>query len=73
MGSGRPTVHDDPWDARVRVQRVLKPGGTEIRIWRAHERVSVKRASAADEDSRLTVQVRFDDRFTGAPHQGPAR
>ena len=31
-------------DARVRVQRVGKPGGTAIRIWRAHERVSVKRA-----------------------------
>jgi hypothetical protein len=25
-------------DARVRVQRVGKPGGTELRIWRAHER-----------------------------------
>ena len=35
-------------DARVRVQRVGKPGGTEIRIWRAHERVSVKRASAEE-------------------------
>jgi hypothetical protein len=35
-------------DARVRVQRVLKPGGTEIRIWRAHERVSVKRTSAEE-------------------------
>jgi hypothetical protein len=35
-------------DARVRVQRVGKPGGTEIRIWRAHERVDVKRASAQE-------------------------
>jgi hypothetical protein len=35
-------------DARVRVQRVGKPGGTEIRIWRAHERVSVKPASAEE-------------------------
>jgi len=35
-------------DARVRVQRVGKPGGTEIRIWRAHERNSVKRASAEE-------------------------
>jgi hypothetical protein len=35
-------------DARVRVQRVGKPGGTEIRIWRAHERVSVKRATAEE-------------------------
>jgi hypothetical protein len=31
-------------DARVRVQRVGTPGGIEIRIWRAHERISVKRA-----------------------------
>jgi hypothetical protein len=39
-------------DARVRVQRVGKePGGTEIRIWRAHERVSVKRTTA-EEDKR---------------------
>jgi hypothetical protein len=35
-------------DARVRVQRVGKPDGTEIRIWRAHERVSVKRATAEE-------------------------
>jgi hypothetical protein len=35
-------------DARVRVQRVGKPGGTEIRIWRAHERVSVKRTTAEE-------------------------
>jgi hypothetical protein len=31
-------------DARVRVQRVGKPGGTEIRTWRAQERISVQRA-----------------------------
>jgi hypothetical protein len=35
-------------DARVRVQRVGKLGGTEIRIWRAHERISVKRATAEE-------------------------
>jgi hypothetical protein len=35
-------------DARVRVQSVGKPGGTEIRIWRAHERISVKRTSAEE-------------------------
>jgi hypothetical protein len=36
-------------DARVRVQRVGKePGGTEIRVWRAHERVSVRRATAEE-------------------------
>jgi hypothetical protein len=32
-------------DARVRVQRVGKLGGAEIRIWRAHERVRVKRTA----------------------------
>jgi len=36
-------------DARVRVHRVdRKPGDTEIRIWRAHERVSAKRATAEE-------------------------
>jgi hypothetical protein len=39
---GRPYTTAGGKDARVRVQRVGKPGGTEIRIWRAHERVSVK-------------------------------
>ena len=38
-------------DARVRVRRVGKPAGTEIRVWRAHERVSVKRTTA-EEDKR---------------------
>jgi len=45
---GRPYTTAGGKDARVRVQRVGKPGGTEIRIWRAHERVSVKRASAEE-------------------------
>ena len=40
---GRPYTTAGGKDARVRVQRVGKPGGTEIRIWRAHERVAVKR------------------------------
>jgi hypothetical protein len=40
---GRPYTTAGGKDARVRVQRVGKPGGIEIRIWRAHERVSVKR------------------------------
>ena len=31
-------------DARVRVRRIGQPDVTEIRIWRAHERVNVKRA-----------------------------
>ncbi len=45
---GRPYTTAGGKDARVRVQRVGKPGGTEIRIWRPHERVSVKRASAEE-------------------------
>ena len=45
---GRPYTTARGKDARVRVQRVLKPGGTEIRIWRAHERVRVKRATAEE-------------------------
>jgi hypothetical protein len=41
---GRPYTTAGGKDARVRVQRVGTPGGIEIRIWRAHERISVKRA-----------------------------
>ncbi len=48
---GRPYTTAGGKDARVRVQRVGKPGGTEIRIRRAHERVSVKRTTA-EEDKR---------------------
>ena len=33
-------------NARVRVQRVGEPTVTELRTWGAHERISVKRASA---------------------------
>jgi len=40
---GRPYTTAGGKDARVRVQRVGKPGGTEIRIWRARERVAVRR------------------------------
>jgi hypothetical protein len=46
---GRPYTTAGGKDARVRVQKVGKPGGTEIRIWRAHERVSVKRASTGED------------------------
>jgi len=35
-------------NARVRVQRVGQPGVTEIRIWVAHERISVKRATTEE-------------------------
>jgi hypothetical protein len=41
-------------DARVRVQRVGKRGNTEIRIWRAHERVSVTRATAEEASNDAT-------------------
>jgi hypothetical protein len=35
-------------DARVRVRWVGKPDGTEIRVWRAHERINVKRATTEE-------------------------
>jgi hypothetical protein len=41
---GRPYTTAGGKDARVRVRRIGQPDVTEIRIWRAHERVSVKRA-----------------------------
>jgi len=40
---GRPYTTSAGRDARVRVRRVGQPDVTEIRVWRAHERVSVKR------------------------------
>jgi len=45
---GRPYTTAGGKDARVRVQRIGQPDVTEIRIWRAHERVSVKRANAEE-------------------------
>ena len=45
---GRPYTTNAGRDARVRVRRVGQPDVTEIRIWRAHERVDVKRASAQE-------------------------
>jgi hypothetical protein len=45
---GRPYTTNAGKDARVRVRRVGQPNDTEIRIWRAHERVRVKRASAEE-------------------------
>jgi hypothetical protein len=45
---GRPYTTAGGKDARVRVQRVGKPDGTEIRIWRAHERVTVKRPTTEE-------------------------
>jgi hypothetical protein len=40
---GRPYTTNAGKDTRVRVRRVGKTGGTEIRVWRAHERVRVRR------------------------------
>jgi len=40
---GRPYTTNAGKDARVRVRKIGQPDVTEIRIWRAHERVSVKR------------------------------
>jgi hypothetical protein len=45
---GRPYTTNAGKDARVRVRRVGQPDVTEIRIWRAHERVSVKRTTTQE-------------------------
>jgi hypothetical protein len=46
---GRPYTTAGWKDARVRVQRVGKSSDTEIRIWRARERVSVRPVTAEEE------------------------
>jgi hypothetical protein len=46
---GRPYTTAGGKDARVRVQRMGKPSDTEIRIWRARERVSVRPVTAEEE------------------------
>jgi len=51
---GRPYTTAGGKDARVRVQRAGKLGGTEIRIWRAHERVNVKRARRPGGEAMMT-------------------
>ena len=43
---GRALHHETPGRTLTRVQKVGQAGVTEIRTWGAHERVSVKRASA---------------------------
>ncbi|SRR6266545_4427240 len=50
VGGRRPAVHTSNAgkNARVRVQRVEQPDVTAIRTWRAHERMSVKRATAEE-------------------------
>jgi hypothetical protein len=45
---GRPYTTAGGKDARVRVRRVGQPDVTEIRIWRAHERVNVKRTTTEE-------------------------
>jgi hypothetical protein len=45
---GRPYTTNAGRDARVRVRRVGQPDVTEIRIWRAHERVGVRRTTAEE-------------------------
>ena len=44
----RPYTTSGGKNARVRVQRVGEPAVTELRTWGAHERVSVKRATAEE-------------------------
>jgi hypothetical protein len=41
---GRPYTTNGGKNAHVRVQRVEKPSVTEVRMWGAYEKVSVKRA-----------------------------
>ena len=45
---GRPYTTNAGKDAHARVQRVGDPAATELRTWGAHERISVKRASAEE-------------------------
>src|SRR5947209_6672918 len=45
---GRPYMTAGGKNANVRVQRADKPGVTETKMWGAYEKVSVKRASAAE-------------------------
>jgi hypothetical protein len=42
----RPYTSNAGKDAHARVQKVSQPAVTEVRNWGAHERISVKRASA---------------------------
>ena len=43
---GRPYTTNVGKNAHIRVQRVEKPGVTELRMWGAYEKISVQRASA---------------------------
>jgi hypothetical protein len=52
----RPYTTNAGKDARVRVQRVDQPDVTEIRIWRAYERVRVKRATAEEGQTMMRLR-----------------
>ena len=52
---GRPYSSSAGKIASVRVRRVGQPDVTEIRIWLAHERISVQRASP------WAVSIQFDN------------
>jgi hypothetical protein len=52
---GRPYTTNGGKNAHVRVQRVDKPGVTEIRMRGAYEKVSVKRATAKGGQITWTV------------------
>ena len=41
---GRPYTTNAGKNAHIRVQRVEKPGVTELRMWGAYEKISVQRA-----------------------------
>ena len=45
---GRPYTTNAGKDAHARVQKVGQTGVTELRTWGAHERISVKRATAEE-------------------------
>jgi hypothetical protein len=45
---GRPYTTNGGKDAHARVQKVGQPDVTALRTWAAHERISVKRASATE-------------------------
>jgi hypothetical protein len=47
---GRSAVHDEHWEGRAcpRAPR-RQPDVTDMRMWSAHERITVKRASAEED------------------------
>ena len=49
---GRPYTTAGGKNAHVRVQRVNQPGVTEVKLWGAYERVSVRRTDHSGEGTR---------------------